>query len=126
MPYKCPICNAENEIVNQCMCDPNNLPTIPFADWIKDDIHPDWIIERISEYIEHLTNQYRATRAELDGANKVIKNLKVCLLRSGDQPTQALQFVHNIAGMTEYGCDDDAEITLNRLIEKARVISKGN
>ena len=29
---KCPKCNAENEIVNQCRCDPNNLPTVPNDD----------------------------------------------------------------------------------------------
>ena len=25
--YKCPICQADNYFVNQCRCDPNNLPT---------------------------------------------------------------------------------------------------
>ncbi len=25
----CPRCNAENAIVNQCRCDPHNLPTRP-------------------------------------------------------------------------------------------------
>jgi hypothetical protein len=25
--HKCPTCGAENAIVNQCRCDPNNLPT---------------------------------------------------------------------------------------------------
>lgn len=25
--YKCPTCHRDNAIVNQCRCDPNNLPT---------------------------------------------------------------------------------------------------
>jgi hypothetical protein len=29
MTYKCPRCGADNAIVNQCGCDPNNLPTSP-------------------------------------------------------------------------------------------------
>lgn len=29
MTTVCPICNTENEIVNQCRCDPDNLPTEP-------------------------------------------------------------------------------------------------
>lgn len=29
---KCPICGRQNRIVNQCRCDPNNLPTQPLAD----------------------------------------------------------------------------------------------
>jgi len=29
MTYVCPICNAENKIVNQCGCDKDNLPTKP-------------------------------------------------------------------------------------------------
>ncbi|MGH7169713.1 MAG: hypothetical protein ACRELG_05485 [Gemmataceae bacterium] len=27
MSYRCPRCNAVNQIVNQCGCDPHNLPT---------------------------------------------------------------------------------------------------
>jgi hypothetical protein len=27
MPTKCPQCGRENAIVNECRCDPNNLPT---------------------------------------------------------------------------------------------------
>ena len=29
MPYTCPTCERPNPIVNQCRCDPNNLPTRP-------------------------------------------------------------------------------------------------
>jgi len=29
--HKCPHCGALNEIVNQCRCDPDNLPTRPFT-----------------------------------------------------------------------------------------------
>lgn len=28
---RCPICKKENRIVNECRCDPNNLPTVPFS-----------------------------------------------------------------------------------------------
>lgn len=27
LTYKCHRCGADNQIVNQCRCDPNNLPT---------------------------------------------------------------------------------------------------
>ncbi|RLI52784.1 MAG: hypothetical protein DRO87_12650 [Candidatus Thorarchaeota archaeon] len=32
MTYKCSTCGAENKIVNQCCCDPNNLPTRPLPE----------------------------------------------------------------------------------------------
>lgn len=35
--HQCPRCGRENEIVNQCRCDPNNLPTrVPFI-WCEDE-----------------------------------------------------------------------------------------
>jgi hypothetical protein len=40
MSHKCPTCGAENEIVNQCHCDPNNMPTVTRSPlpWEADEI----------------------------------------------------------------------------------------
>jgi len=29
MSYQCLICGADNRFVNECGCDPNNMPTVP-------------------------------------------------------------------------------------------------
>jgi hypothetical protein len=45
--YLCPICGTTNAIVNQCGCDPNNLPTVPdpmtpqHGDWVTYYGRPD-------------------------------------------------------------------------------------
>jgi hypothetical protein len=37
MVYKCHKCGKENEIVNQCGCDPNNMPTQPAIEKTREE-----------------------------------------------------------------------------------------
>ena len=38
-PHTCPTCGAHNKIVNQCRCDPNNLPTRPMTQSQQENAH---------------------------------------------------------------------------------------
>lgn len=63
----CPICQKENRIVNECGCDPNNLPTTPAANCRKPHCHICNPAVITSEQFENLAARLQANNFPVRG-----------------------------------------------------------
>lgn len=78
----CPRCGQENKIVNQCRCDPNNLPTTPiYVGRYARSVETGWLGRITSTYEERwraTTNgpEYVTTMCVMEGVNDLYRAIK--------------------------------------------------